>query len=324
MDIACPRCKTTKYRNPSLKLLVNVCGHGLCESCVDLLFLKGSGNCPECGVALRRSNFRVQLFEDSQVEKEVDIRRRVLRDFNKKEEDFATLRDYNDYLEEVETIIFNLVNNIDQLETNKKIEKFKKENRELILKNKARAGREEAELEALLEQEAAMEEARRAQLAMEEKEEKRRKIRNKEALIDELMFSTGNARNIVQTFAESRAQDAASQAAQASSVPAPAVRATQFSTGIQIGRGSGHVEFLPVPRTDDTPLFHYEPPQRIFDGPAPPTLLDVDQNGFLAHIRSASEEERAGGYNSNISCLRALEEAMSGLYYRAHRGEAVF
>lgn len=41
MDIACPRCKTTKYRNPSLKLMVNVCGHGLCESCVDLLFLKG-------------------------------------------------------------------------------------------------------------------------------------------------------------------------------------------------------------------------------------------------------------------------------------------
>lgn len=40
-DQVCPRCKTTKYRNPSLKLLVNVCGHTLCESCVDLLFLKG-------------------------------------------------------------------------------------------------------------------------------------------------------------------------------------------------------------------------------------------------------------------------------------------
>lgn len=40
-DQVCPRCKTTKYRNPSLKLMVNVCGHTLCESCVDLLFLKG-------------------------------------------------------------------------------------------------------------------------------------------------------------------------------------------------------------------------------------------------------------------------------------------
>lgn len=37
----CPRCKTTKYRNPSLKLMVNICGHTLCENCVELLFVKG-------------------------------------------------------------------------------------------------------------------------------------------------------------------------------------------------------------------------------------------------------------------------------------------
>lgn len=40
-DQVCPKCKTTKYRNPSLKLMVNVCGHTLCESCVELLFIKG-------------------------------------------------------------------------------------------------------------------------------------------------------------------------------------------------------------------------------------------------------------------------------------------
>ncbi len=40
-DAACPKCKSTKYRNPSMKLMVNVCGHALCESCVELLFVKG-------------------------------------------------------------------------------------------------------------------------------------------------------------------------------------------------------------------------------------------------------------------------------------------
>jgi hypothetical protein len=40
MDAVCPRCKTTKYRNPTMKLMVNVCGHNLCESCVELLFVK--------------------------------------------------------------------------------------------------------------------------------------------------------------------------------------------------------------------------------------------------------------------------------------------
>ena len=58
MDAVCPMCKTTKYRNPSMKLMVNICGHALCESCVELLFAKGSGQCQECGIALRRTDFR--------------------------------------------------------------------------------------------------------------------------------------------------------------------------------------------------------------------------------------------------------------------------
>ena len=45
--------------------------------------MKGSNSCPECGVPLRRNNFRVQLF-DAMVEKELDIRKRILRDYNKK------------------------------------------------------------------------------------------------------------------------------------------------------------------------------------------------------------------------------------------------
>ena len=40
MDQVCPRCKTTKYRNPNMKLMVNVCGHNICETCVELLFAK--------------------------------------------------------------------------------------------------------------------------------------------------------------------------------------------------------------------------------------------------------------------------------------------
>ena len=62
----------------------NVVAHNFyvyrCESCVDLLFIKGSGTCPECGTSLRRNNFRLQLFEDAYVEKEVDIRKKVLKE----------------------------------------------------------------------------------------------------------------------------------------------------------------------------------------------------------------------------------------------------
>jgi len=51
-----------------------------CENCVEVLFIRGSANCPECGIVLRRNNFRLQLFEDAFVEKEVEIRRKVLKE----------------------------------------------------------------------------------------------------------------------------------------------------------------------------------------------------------------------------------------------------
>ena len=148
MDEACPRCKTTKHRNPNMKLMVNVCGHNLCESCVELLFVKGSGSCPECDIPLRRTNFRIQLFEDAAIDKEVDIRRRILKDFNKQREDFGCLRDYNDYLEMIEDIIFSLSNDVDILETNKKIQTYKELNKDQILKNRSKYSQDALEIEA--------------------------------------------------------------------------------------------------------------------------------------------------------------------------------
>ncbi|KAG7296643.1 hypothetical protein JYU34_020463 [Plutella xylostella] len=307
-DQACPRCKTTKYRNPSLKLMVNVCGHALCESCVDLLFLKGSGSCPECNVPLRRSNFRVQLFEDSMVEKEIDIRKRVLKDYNKKEEDFATLREYNDYLEEIETIIFNLTNNIDIVGTNKRIEQYKRDNKELIMKNKVKIGREELELEEILEIEKQMEDLRRAEVARFEQEAKKQKIREKEALIDELMFAEGDAKDILNTFA----QNAIANKQEIEALPA-LPKVTQFSSGVKFSRASTQQS---IPIIEEGPLYRYEPPA-IPDrcGPDPPSLKEIVSNGYLKHVRSENETERAGGYSSTLPCLRALQDALSGLYH---------
>ena len=114
---------------------------------------QGSGSCPECNIPLRRTNFRLQLFEDANVDKEVDIRRRILKDFNKLQEDFDSLREYNDYLEMVEDIIFNLTNNIDILETNKKIQQYKEDNKDNIMKNRSRLSQDALELLDILSME---------------------------------------------------------------------------------------------------------------------------------------------------------------------------
>lgn len=288
--------------------MVNVCGHTLCESCVDLLFLKGSGACPECNVPLRRSNFRVQLFDDPMVEKEIDIRKRILRDYNKKEEDFNTLQEYNDYLEEIEVLIFNLCNNIDIINTNKRIEQYKKENRDIIMRNKSKIGREEYELEEMLEIEKQQEEMRRAELQEIEQETKKKKIREKEALIDELMASYEDASKIVSAFAE-QAEKTREEAK-----TLPVAKATQFSTGVKFTR-AGQQGFLPVPKLEEGPLYVHTAPKLWYDGPPIPPASEIESKGYVEHIRAELPTERAGGYRSVIACQRALQEALQGLFH---------
>ncbi|XP_070576779.1 CDK-activating kinase assembly factor MAT1-like [Ptychodera flava] len=305
-DQFCPHCKTTKYRNPSLKLLVNVCGHSLCENCVDLLFVRGSGACPQCNTALRRNNFRLQLFEDAVVEKEVDIRKRILKDFNKKEEDFATLREYNDYLEEVETIIYNLANGIDVEASKRKVEEYRRANKDSIVKNKGKLSKDETYLEALIEQEQQEEEEKKQMYKMLDMEQKNMKKKNKEALIDDLMFSDMRAADIIASHAAKVKQQSSTE----SNIPKPA---TKFSTGIKVGF---RVEdtFLPIPVLEET-LYRYQAVSVETYGPPPPEKEDLETQGYLRHVRPTSPQGLGGGYSSSFACHRALQEAFCGLFF---------
>jgi len=310
MDQACPKCKTTLYRNPQMKLLVNVCGHNLCESCVELLFAKGetstlasifaltyrlgSGSCPECGIPLRRTNFRFQLFEDASIDKEVDIRRRLLRDFNKKEEDFVTLREYNDYLEMVEDLIYNLSNNVDILETNKRIAAYKEQNKAFISKNRHRVTNEELELEGLLAEENRAAEERRMQAREEVEMEKKLKEESKEKMLDDLMFSDADARAIVSQHREQVATRRKAAVA-------------KFSTGQEIG-SSAHLDQV----AEVGQAYFYVRPAYDTNGPLPAV---GGLKPFLRHVREPEESELAAGYSSSVPCSRALTEAMCGLFF---------
>lgn len=74
--------------------------------------------------------------------KEISIRRRIASIFNKREEDFPSLREYNDYLEEVEDMTFNLIEGIDVPAIEEKIAKYQEENAEQIMINRARKAEE--------------------------------------------------------------------------------------------------------------------------------------------------------------------------------------
>ncbi|XP_076443147.1 CDK-activating kinase assembly factor MAT1-like [Babylonia areolata] len=302
----CPRCKTTKYRNAFLKMMVNVCGHSLCESCVDMLFIKGSGACPECGTPLRRNNYRLQVFEDAGVEKEVDIRRKILRDFNKKEEDFGSLLEYNDYLEMIETIIFNLTNGVEVESTRRMIEQYKKENKDIIKKNQSKLSRDDEYLVQLIDQQKMEAAARRQQLTEEEQREKALKRKHKDALIDDLMFSDKAAQDIVATHKQTTAPHEEEPSRQASSGP------TVFSSGIRLGQQSVFSNTKP---TEENRAYQYAPLELDPYGPSYPSMDNIMGKGYLRNVRGPVELELAGGFEPQIACQRALQDALCGLFH---------
>ena len=107
-----------------MKLMINECGHKMCENCMNTIFTRPTAPCPECGQALKKSDYRERQFDDIYIERDVNIRKEILKDFNKREEDFDQLEEYNDYLERVEELIFKRVNNINTTETIGEIERF--------------------------------------------------------------------------------------------------------------------------------------------------------------------------------------------------------
>ncbi|KAF8558483.1 CDK-activating kinase assembly factor [Imleria badia] len=236
MDDQCPVCKSDRYLNPKLRLLVSACYHKMCESCIDRLFTLGPAPCPICQKILRKLAFTPQTFEDLTVEKEVAIRRRLAKDFNKRREDFADLRSYNDYLQEVEDITFNLINDIDVAETEARVERYRKENATLIELNLRRdeqyvqALKEHEEQDRLEREQRALDARKEEELEREEKEKDRREI------IDRLETSTKDAAKVIAksraeahkrlsartaatTLAKSSAQLLRSRAAQSTTVP---------------------------------------------------------------------------------------------------------
>ncbi|KAF8894406.1 CDK-activating kinase assembly factor MAT1-domain-containing protein [Infundibulicybe gibba] len=197
MDDQCPVCKSDRYLNPKLRLLVSSCYHKMCESCIDRLFTLGPAPCPICNKVLRKLAFTPQTFEDLGVEKEVAVRRRIAKEFNKRRDDFPDLRAYNDYLEEVEDITFNLIHEIDLPQTEARINAYRAENAALIELN---IHREEAYALALKEQEDAERrerEHRASELRREEEEEREEREKGKREIIDRLETSDKDASKVI-------------------------------------------------------------------------------------------------------------------------------
>ncbi|KAI0228731.1 TFIIH/NER complex subunit, partial [Massospora cicadina] len=169
----------------------------VCDKCVDRLFGLDPAPCPTCRQTLRKVDFVSQTFEDLEVEKEVRIRKKLARDYNLREDDFQTLKEYDAYLEELEDITFNLINGVDIEATNARIEEHKRVNAKIIKRNIERKAIEDRFYTQKEESDRKIKIDKKDSYIQELNEEKKRKREQKEELIEQLANSSQSAQEIV-------------------------------------------------------------------------------------------------------------------------------
>lgn len=321
-DTKCPKCGTTKYANVHLKMMVNVCGHSLCENCIELLFAKGVGNCPTCDVLLKRQQFRIQLYDDLIVEKDLQIRKRLLNDIQMREEDFETLREFNDYLEKIEHWIDNLATDTNVAETNDEIDEFKQKYGQKIGANKSkkRMSKDLELIEQLLEEEkeSDFERMSRNEIAMQTK----KVIIKKDNIIDQLMESDQPAELILQNHQRQVAsekqleKEIEEQRQEAEMLRIAAKRQQQnftFSTGVKRSKAvEFDVNMLDAPQGE---RFVYRELKLSNYGSVCPTPRTVQSNNFMRNVRVSSQSELSGGFVSLFPCVKALQDAFIDLAF---------
>ena len=231
--------------------------------------------------------------------------------FNRRLEEFHTLKDYNDYLEEIESMTFNLLNNVDVVKTEARLASYAAQNAASISHNVVLEQQETAHVEA--HQAAEKEQARlRREAARREEEEERQKLHEgrREVLSKLASADVGQADEVaregqrkVVMLKRSSARRNQQQAPPPSSTD-PATSATDVPYLLK------GLKIRPSPSSQESPPYDpfgglsnrrdYFVPQDHYDHPW------LDQARSDPHIL-------AGGYDLREYYQRALVDAFSGL-----------
>ena len=94
------------------------CGHKYCEDCVgQLLNKKTTFSCIACGKPVKNSTLEhTKSFDSKYCDSDKNWREQVTSVYNKTENQFSSVEQYNDYLELIEDIVFSIVNEQDDMD----------------------------------------------------------------------------------------------------------------------------------------------------------------------------------------------------------------
>eukprot|EP00823_Brevimastigomonas_motovehiculus_P005244 TRINITY_DN375_c1_g1_i1.p1 TRINITY_DN375_c1_g1~~TRINITY_DN375_c1_g1_i1.p1 ORF type:complete len:254 (+),score=51.42 TRINITY_DN375_c1_g1_i1:89-850(+) len=139
-DLSCPFCNTLRASQPNLEFLYSTCcGFLICKNCISrqLFVTSRRVSCQLCGVEITSRSFVKETLDRQQYKKETNTRARLNKVFNMRRDDFKTLGEYNDYLETVQDIVFDLTygSKSEQIQAEKKVLEYERKHREQIQRN---------------------------------------------------------------------------------------------------------------------------------------------------------------------------------------------
>lgn len=160
-QISCAVCGVTEGDASNLtqsQLQTNAtvgCGHQFCSTCVEReLSRRKAFPCPICNVIVKRVTLSTRTLDDVQCEKDTSWRKRILKVYNKAESDFRSLVEYNNYLEEVEDIIYCIVNEEPNAEDMKaKVKEYEEKNKaQIVVRQSQRADEERSVADRIMQE----------------------------------------------------------------------------------------------------------------------------------------------------------------------------
>jgi len=265
--------------------MVNECGHSLCSSCVNILFIRGQAPCPQCQINLKKTHFREQMFDDPAVDKEVFVRTKLLKIYNKRENDFSSEAEYDNYLEKLEDLVWATMDNEDW--AREEIAQYERANQLIIRKNHAKSAQEDETLqEQIIMEKRAIEDAK-VKMAQTEQDAERARLAEEKRLLEKIETG-GDITDIMH-------------------------RRTNLNVETEQRLQSEVV--ITNQEVQQVELYTYVENKVETHGPTVPESPEL--NAYFDAIRSPVDRQLAGGFTIELGLTRALSDAFSCLTWKS-------
>uniref|UniRef100_M4BTY7 MAT1 centre domain-containing protein n=1 Tax=Hyaloperonospora arabidopsidis (strain Emoy2) TaxID=559515 RepID=M4BTY7_HYAAE len=336
LALRCCVCGTSaeddsNYLNTKMKMLISKCGHRLyvhlivlsrsatedekasnpsiCDHCIKREFQhKREVACAACQKPVKKSQLQDRTIEELNFAKETSVRKKVTKDYNKTEEDFDTLDEYNDYLEMLENLstrrpttmitlppyresltngvfsaVFDLVygNEDERAAAQKQWKQYRQENAISIATNDAKKADEERRIAQLI--------AEQQRLA-----EERRQLQQREDSQFEADIERQKAQLMEVALGERDESDVSTLRATTTAIPIDQAVTAEMEAammGFQPG-AMGGAQPVPVPGGKRGPNF-----------------------GVNESKKLRRQQQLAGGYDPDLHFKRNRTEAWCGIYF---------